>query len=103
METELIAKALKANRVRITEHAEEEAIDDDLSFSEIYESVFQGEVIESYPDDKPYPSCLVYGPSKLGVPIHSVWAHNAKNGWVVLITVYRPEPTKWLNWRKRRT
>ena len=27
---------------------------------EVYEAVLSGKVIESYPDDFPYPSCLIY-------------------------------------------
>ena len=73
-----------------------------LSFDEIFNTVFQGEIIEDYPDDKPYPSCLVFGETFKKEPVHSVWAYNKNNKWVVLITVYRPDPRLWINWRKRR-
>ena len=102
MEIRDIVDALRKNRVRITDHADEEAYADRLSFEEIFYSVFQGTVIEDYPDDRPYPSCLVYGHTFSGEPIHSVWAHNEKNQWAVLITVYRPDPKRWINWCKRR-
>jgi len=97
-----ITTAILANRVRITDHADEEAEDDHLTFDEIYFSVLHGEIIEDYPTDKPYPSCLVYGQTFGGDPIHSVWAYNEQNGWTVLITVYRPDPTQWINWRERK-
>jgi hypothetical protein len=45
---------------------------------------------------------LVYGETFSRDPIHSVWAYNEQNGWVVLITVYRPDPSRWIEWRKRR-
>jgi len=48
------------------------------------------EIIEDYPDDKPYPSCLIYGKTFSGDPVHSVWAYNINNQWAILITVYRP-------------
>lgn len=35
-------------------------------------------------------------------PIHSVWGYNEKNQWVVLITVYRPDPQRWMDWKIRR-
>ena len=41
----------------ITDHAHEEAQADDLSFDEVYFSVVHGEIIEEYPEDRPYPSC----------------------------------------------
>lgn len=56
-----IIEAIRANRVRITDHADEEAEADQLTFDEIYFSVLNGEIIEDYPNDKPYPSCLIYG------------------------------------------
>jgi hypothetical protein len=63
---------------------------------------FKGEIIEDYPADKPYPSCLVYGETFSEEPVHSVWAYNPENQWVVLITVYRPDPKSWIDWRRRR-
>jgi hypothetical protein len=44
--------------VLITDHADEEAEADVLSFDEVYFSVVHGEIIEEYPTDSPYPSCL---------------------------------------------
>ena len=97
-----IIDAIRASRIRITDHADEEAESDYLIFDEIYFSVLNGEVIENYPNDKPYPSCLIYGQTFSGDPVHSVWAFNEQNQWTVLITAYRPDPTRWINWRKRR-
>ena len=102
MDIEAIISAIRQNRVRITDHADEEAQADRLTFDEVFVSVYQGEVIESYPTDKPYPSCLVYGKTFRGEPVHSVWAYNEVSGWAVLITVYRPDPDRWINWRERR-
>ncbi len=61
MKIEDIIDAIRAKRVRITDHVYEEAQADNLSFDEIFFSVFQGEIIEEYPEDIPYPSCLIYG------------------------------------------
>ncbi len=102
MELEWIVSAVRANRIRITDHADEEALADRLSYDEIFFSVLQGEVIEDYPGDKPFPSCLVHGETFSGEPVHSVWAYNEKSQWAVLITVYRPDPERWINWRVRR-
>ena len=102
MRIEDIVDAIRHNRLRITDHADEEAQADHLSFDEIFFSVLQGEIIEDYPDDKPYPSCLIYGGTFASVPVHSVWAYNQDNQWAVLITVYRPDPKRWIDWRTRR-
>lgn len=102
MRIEDIVDAIRHNRIRITDHADEEAQADRLSFDEIFLSVLQGEVIEDYPGDAPYPSCLIYGDTFAGVPVHSVWAYNQDSQWAVLITVYRPDPERWIEWRVRR-
>ena len=102
MEIDNIIDAVRHNRIKITDHADEEAENDQLTFDEVYFSVVNGEVIEDYPDDKPYPSCLIYGRTFSGDPIHSVWAFNEQSKWAVLITVYRPDPSQWIDWRKRR-
>ena len=99
---ESITEAIHQGRIRITDHADEEAQADHLSFDEIFISVFQGEIVEDYPNDKPYPSCLIYGDTFRKEPVHSVWAYNQNNQWAVLITVYRPDPKRWINWRTRR-
>ncbi len=97
-----IKDAIQHNRVKITDHADEESQNDNISFEEIYFSVIHGEIIKNYPSDKPYPSCLVYGKTFNGDPIHSVWAFNISSNWAVLITVYRPDPNLWINWKERR-
>lgn len=102
MDIEDLIDAIRQSRMRISDHADEEAESDRLSFDEIFFSVLQGEIIEEYPDDEPYPSCLIYGDSFKGEPVHSVWAFNKETKWAVLITVYRPDPDRWIDWRTRR-
>ncbi|MDL1970122.1 MAG: DUF4258 domain-containing protein [Candidatus Desulfofervidaceae bacterium] len=102
MDIRKIIEAIQNKRVLITDHADEEAKNDQLTFDEIYFSVFNGEIIEDYPSDKPCPSCLIFGKTFSGEPVHSVWAFNEQSQWVVLIIVYRPDPNKWIKWRKRR-
>jgi len=103
MRIEKIVSAIQANRIRITDHADEEAELEKLTFDEVYFSSFHGEIIEDYPNDKPYPSCLIYGKTFSGDPVHSVWAYNNENQWAVLITVYRPDPARWIEWKVRVT
>jgi len=57
---------------------------------------------EDYPSQKPYPGCLIFGRTFAGDAVHSVWAYNKVSGWAVLVTVYRPDPERWINWRERR-
>ena len=100
IEINLIAEAIRTDRIRITDHADEEAQADSVSVPKALAGVAVGEIVEQYPDDKPYPSCLIY--SEYEGPLHSVWAYNKANSWAVLITVYRPDPNRWINFRLRR-
>jgi hypothetical protein len=99
-----IKKAIGQGKVKITDHADEEAENDFLTFDEIYHSVYiDGEIIKEYSEDKPYPSCLILGNTFRGEPIHSVWAYNKESEWAVLITVYRPNSEKWKeDWKERK-
>jgi hypothetical protein len=102
MKIDDIVESIRNNRIRITDHADEEAQSDNLNYHEILFTVLQGEIIENYPVDTPYPSCLISGMTLGREPIHSVWAFNPDNKWSVLITVYRPDPNRWIDWKKRR-
>ncbi len=76
MKIENIIQAIANDKVRITDHADEEANSDNLSLDGIFASAINGEIIEDYPTDKPYPSCLIFGRNLKNEPIHSVWAYN---------------------------
>lgn len=102
LQIQQIAESINAKAFRVSDHADEEAYNDSLTFDEIYAAVRGGEIIEQYPDDKPYPSCLIYGKNKNSEPIHSVWAYNIETKASVLITVYRPDPERWIDGKQRR-
>lgn len=102
MDIRNIVRAIDSKNYYITNHADEEAQNDRLDFEEILYSVRNGEIIKDYPRDQPYPSCLIYGTNVDGQPIHSVWSYNEEIQQATLITVYRPDPTLWINGRKRR-
>jgi hypothetical protein len=58
--------------------------------------------IASYPEDKRYPSTLLLGFEK-NEPVHVLVGRDEATGDCVVITVYRPEPSKWSDdYRTRR-
>lgn len=69
---------------------------------EVREVLEDGEVIEAYPDELPYPSRLVLGrPS--GRPIHVVAMDDPDARVTVIISVYQPDSHRWANgFRKRK-
>ena len=54
--------------------------------------VSHGKEIESYPDDKPYPSRLLLG-WMASRPIHVVAATSEHE--IIIITVYEPDLSQW--------
>ncbi|WKY46234.1 DUF4258 domain-containing protein [Eubacteriaceae bacterium ES2] len=52
-----------------------------------------GEMIESYPDDYPNPSCLVLGLTIDGKPIHVVVGSDGE--YIFIITAYYPNLNKF--------
>lgn len=97
-----LINAIQANRVNITQHARREAKEDNLLLDEILHATQNGEIIEDYSTDTPYPSCLIYGENQSGAPVHSVWAYAVDSQIAILITVYRPDPDRWVNWKTRK-
>jgi len=102
MKIDDIIEAIRLNRVNITLHARKEAKEDLLKSDDIFFSTCYGEIIEDYPDDFPYPSCLIYGKKPSDEPVHSVWAYDSESKIAVLITVYRPDPERWIDWKERK-
>jgi len=97
-----ITNAIRSERINITQHARKEAREDNLMLDEIFFSTIQGEIIEDYPSDKPYPSCLIYGETQTSKPVHTVWAYAAENQIGILVTVYCPDPERWVDWKIRK-
>ena len=102
MKLEDLQTAVKLKNFKVTLHALQEKEADDILLSEIKESFQNAEVIENYPEDKPFPSCLVLGFDFKNEPIHSVWAYDEISSMAVLITVYRPDSNKWVEYKKRK-
>ncbi len=63
--------------------------------SDIRNCITTGHIIEDYPDDYPYPSCLILGATVNGKMIHTVVG--VGEGYLWLITAYYPDPLKWNN------
>ena len=82
-------------------HTTQRMFERDVSEIEIREVLENGETIEDYPKDTPYPSRLMLG--WVGIrPLHVVVADNFdENEWIV-ITVYELDLIRWAADYKRR-
>ena len=82
---------------RLSEHGNEEIEEDDLPLDEIVAGLADCRIVEDYPEAWKGPSVLVLENLKSGGPIHALWGIPRHGDQVaVLITAYRPDPTKWL-------
>ena len=97
-----IQDKIRQRRYRLTSHAERERESDKITTQEIEEALLshQTEVVESYPEDIRGRSCLILGFTKSGNQLHVVCGLPGEE--LIVITVYRPDPRQWINWRLRR-
>lgn len=100
--TQKIKELLRDKNYRLTLHAEGERDADRITLVEIEEALLHNdpEIIEDYPDDPRGRSFLLLGYSGKGEPIHALCAIH--EGTLVIITIYRPDPNLWVDWKTRR-
>jgi hypothetical protein len=73
-----------------------------ITAAEVRNVIEQGETIERYPQDTPYPSRLLLGLVG-GRALHVVAADNADDDEAIVVTVYEPDPALWHpGFRRRR-
>jgi hypothetical protein len=90
---------------RFTDHARKEMDEEPLgriSVVELLHALRVGEIIEEYPEDKPYPSALILGRSAGNRPLHLVCAPVLVEQRLIIITTYEPDPARWEADFKRR-
>ncbi len=99
-----IRRSISKKRYNITSHARKEMSpkEDDISEKELIEAILNGEIIEDYPNDKPFPSCLIFGRTEDGRAIHVVSAYSKEENIAIIITTYEPDINMWIDYRYRR-
>ena len=73
-----------------------------IRVDEVIEALETGEIIEEYPDDQPYPSCLILGRTQAARSLHIVSARVLAEQRLIVITTYQPDPARWEADFKRR-
>ena len=99
---EEIRAKVQAGQFEFSKHAVDRSILRRISVQELREAIASGEVIEDYPEDKYGPSCLVLGFTQAGRPLHIQCSYPSRP-LVKIITLYEPDPDKWIDFRVRRT
>lgn len=91
MSKQFLKKAVKNGRLQWQRHALERMLEREISRNDVKEVLSEGEIIENYPDDHPFPSILVLGFLN-EKPLHVVIGMDKEENWCYVITAYRPDP-----------
>lgn len=92
---------INQNAFKFSKHAVDQTILRNISVQEIRDAINNGEIIEDYPDDKYGPSCLIFGVTQIGRPIHIQCSYPSRP-IVKVVTVYEPNPDRWIDYKVRR-
>ena len=98
---EEIRTKIQAGQFEFSKHAVDQSILRQISVQELREAIANGEIIEDYPEDKYGPSCLILGFTQAGRPLHVQCSYPSRP-LVKIITLYEPDPSRWIDFRVRR-
>ena len=79
--------------LRWTNHVLMRLLQRNISLNDVISALINGEIIEQYTDDYPYPSCLVLGITLKNKYIHVVCGIGDGELWI--ITAYYPDLKEW--------
>ena len=104
MESQLLAQIrehVARGAYTLSWHAIEKAEEREIVSDEIEEALLAeaAEIIEDYPRDPRGASCLILGWTRRKRPLHIEVSHPPD---VRVITVYEPDPARWIEYRTRR-
>ena len=93
IQIELLREYYFNHQVYISEHADRRFRERGIKARDVRNCVMNGRIIEDYPDDFPFPSCLILGKDLNGNALHVVMSSEGSMGRI--ITAYKPDPKKW--------
>lgn len=85
---------MECESIRFSGHALRRIFERSLTKAVVMKTIGFGEVIAEYPEDKPYPSCLMLG-FEGNEPVHVVVAREPQHQVCFVVTAYRPKPALW--------
>ena len=90
MDIKALKDAIKNKRIEWQRHSLERMLERNISRSVVIETILNGELIEYYSSDKPFPSGLFLGRIDQR-PIHVIISYDSSNEKVFIITAYEPD------------
>ena len=85
-------KMCEADSIQWSLHALKRMRERRITSDEVIGCIRTGEIIEEYPDDRPLPSCLIYGMVATR-NLHTVVG--SSEALISIITAYEPDPDEW--------
>ncbi len=98
---EEIRQKIAHDQFELSRHAVDQSLLRHIAMQELREAILNGEIIEDYPDDKYGPSCLIFGKTNQGRPIHVQCSYPSRP-LIKIITLYQPALKLWEAFRIRR-
>lgn len=83
LKTSDLRKICVPENIEITIHAAKRLEQRNISINDVIFCIHEGEIIEQYPDDYPYPRCLILGLSVKQKYIHVVVGSNLETLWII--------------------
>ncbi len=93
---------MDCDRIVFSGHAVKRMFERKIRLRDVETVLRDGEIIDEYPEDAPFPSCLVLGVVE-GRAIHVVAAVDGESRTCHIITAYPPDPDLWNTGFRRRT
>ena len=82
-----------AVNVLVTQHAQREMDEEEITLDEVLEAIANAIVLEDYPQHRRGACCLLYGRTVAQRPLHVVCTYGRSS--LIIVTVYEPRPPKW--------
>jgi len=101
LDMKTIKPLCKDDCIVLTAHVDEMMNKRSVLYSDMVIAISNGEIIEQYENDKPFPSCLMLGYTLDNRPLHIVISISSGVIWV--ITTYYPTLDRWeLDYKTRK-
>lgn len=93
MDIEKIREVCTLRKIKWLVHVAARMAERDIKRSDVINCIMNGEIIEHYINDYPYPSCLIFGYTLRNRVIHVVLGYDGEN--VYIVTAYYPNTDKF--------
>ena len=100
LEIDMIQNLVKNDLIKWSGHVLKRMLQRQITTDDIINCILSGEIIENYPNDYPFPSCLIFGYTINNKILHVVVGNN--NKVLYIITAYYPDNIKFYDDLKTR-